>query len=496
MGNICDRRECSRGKGGESSCGVRLAFSAALCFILQACTVGPDYVKPKIQAPSEFKEAGVWKVSEPRDHLTRGAWWEIFKDPELTALEEQVNISNQNLAVAEANFRRAVAVVQAARAGYFPTVTAGTSATRSRSSGNVGRGPGATTSDYQFAGGASWELDLWGKVRRSVESGTASAQSSAADIESVRLSAQAQLAQDYFQMRTLDAQKAIFDRTIEVYQKFLQLTKDRYSSGIASKSDILQAETQLKNAQAQSTDTGVQRAAMEHAIALLVGKAPSELTIPAKPLTGTPPNMPAGLPSELLERRPDIASAERLVAAANAQIGVAEAAYYPTLTLSASGGFEASKIAQWFAWPSRIWSLGPAMVQQTLFDGGLRRAQTEQAKASYDATVASYRQTVLTAFQEVEDNLAALRILEQEAGIQDEAVNAAKESVEVTRNRYKAGTAGSLDVIVTQAIALNAEITAINIQGRRMASGVLLIQALGGGWNAQDLPAGDRYGQK
>jgi NodT family efflux transporter outer membrane factor (OMF) lipoprotein len=342
-------------------------------------------------------------------------------------------------------------------------------------------------SDHLLSGDISWELDLWGKIRRTVEASRAGAQASEADLEGVRLAAQAQLAQDYFELRALDLQNRILHLTVAAYRQFLQLTKNRYATGVASQADVLQAQTQLKTAQAQEIDTGVQRAQLEHAIAVLMGKAPSELSIPPSPLELTPPAVPAGIPSELLERRPDIAAAERQAAAANAQIGVAIAAYYPTITLSASGGFEAAALAQWFTWPARFWTLGPGLLQQTIFEGGLRRAQTAEARAAYDAAAANYRQTVLTAFQQVEDNLAALRILEQEAKVEAEAVKAARQSVAVTTNQYKAGIVNSLSVILTQAIALNDELTAANILGRRMVADVLLVRALGGGWEADGL---------
>ena len=463
--------------------------------ILGACTVGPDYVKPKMPAPPAYKENEGWKVAQPRDESTHGPWWEMFHDPRLNELENQVNVSNQTLAVSEAQYRQAQALVQSARAGYFPTVSAGGSAMRSLASSTTARGGSSSStgaiSDFLLTGNTSWELDIWGKVRRSVEGSKANAQAGAGDLEATRLSLQAELAQDYFQMRTLDAQKQLLDDTAAAYQTYLTLTTNRYASGVASRSDILLAETQLKTTQALAIDTGVQRAQFEHAIAMLIGKAPSELSIPAAPLDLEPPSIPAGLPSELLERRPDVAAAERRAAAANAQIGVVQAAYYPTITLNASGGFETSHLANWFTWPSRFWSLGPGVLSETLFDGGLRRAQTAQARAAYDANVATYRQTVLTAFQEVEDNLASLRILEQEGHVQNEAVTAARQSVEVTRNRYKAGIAAALDVIVVQAIALNNEVTAVNLLGRRISAAVLLIKALGGDWNVSDLPSGD-----
>jgi NodT family efflux transporter outer membrane factor (OMF) lipoprotein len=477
---------------------IKHATIPLLLAILSACTVGPNYVRSKVETPPSYKEVEGWKKAEPQDSIPRGPWWTIYNDQQLNALEEKVNISNQNLAAAEAQYRQALALVQVARAAYFPTVAAGPNASRSRTSAHApgSQGLSSTSSDYLLSAQVSWQPDLWGKVRRQVESNKASAQASDADLEGVRLSMHGLLAQDYFQLRTLDSQKQLLTTTVDNYKKFLELTKHRYATGVAAQSDVLTAQTQLETADAQLIDTGVQRAQMEHAIAVLMGKAPSDLTIPATPLDLTPPAVPAGIPSELLERRPDIASAERQAAAANALIGVAEAAYYPTVTLSATGGFEASTLAQWFLWPSRFWTLGPAAVQETLFDGGLRRAQTEQARAAYDASVATYRQTVLTGFQQVEDSLAALRILEQEAKSADAAADSAKKNVIITTNQYKVGTASALDVIVTQAIALNDALTAVNVLGRRFNADVLLVEALGGGWSTADLASDKFVGQK
>jgi NodT family efflux transporter outer membrane factor (OMF) lipoprotein len=482
-------------------CRLILVALAWALTVFTGCTVGPNYVRPPAQVPESYKELEGWKVAQPRDHLIRGAWWEIFNDPQLNELEEQVNISNQNVAVAEAQFRQARALAWAARAAYFPTVTVGASFTRYRSSANAGGGKGATagataaTSDSLLLGDVSWEPDLWGRIRRAVEASRASAQASAADLGSTRLLVQAEIAQDYFQLRTLDAQKQLLDRTVIAYEKFLELTKNRYASGVASRADVLSAETQLKTTQAQAIDIGVQRAQFEHAIASLVGKSASVFSIPVAPLTLVPPPIPVGIPSELLERRPDIAAAERRVAAANAQVGVALAAYYPTVTLSASGGFEGSSLSKWLTWPSRFWSVGPG-ISETVFDGGLRRAQTVAARAAYDANVAFYRETVLTGFQEVEDNLAALRILEQEARVQDEAVKAAQQSVTVTTNQYKEGTVSYLNVIVAQAAALSNERTGVDILGRRMTAAALLIKTLGGGWDASALPSAEDLGRK
>jgi NodT family efflux transporter outer membrane factor (OMF) lipoprotein len=468
-----------------------LTFSAiaASLMLLAACTVGPDYVRPKAEVPAAYKEMEGWKKAQPGDNITQGKWWEIFNDPALNALEEKVDISNQNIAASEAQFRQALAAVRAARSGYFPTATADASFTRSRRP--IGAGgtlrTGSTTSDFQLIGGATWEPDLWGKIRRTVEAGEAGAQASAADLEAVRLSIRATLAQDYFQLRTLDAQKQLLDETVIAFEKSLELTKNRYASGVASRADVLQAETQLMTTQAQAIDVGVQRSQTEHAIALLIGKPASTFSSTVAPLTSAPPPIPVGLPSELLERRPDIAAAERLVAAANAQIGVAKAAYYPTLTLMASGGFEGSRLSNWLSWPSRLWSIGSA-IAETVFDAGLRRALTDEARAAYDATIASYRQTVLTAFQEVEDNLAALRILEEESQAQNEAVISAQQSLAVTTNQYKAGTVSYLNVIVAQTTELNNERVAVDILGRRMVASALLIKALGGGWSITGLP--------
>ena len=465
----------------------RLLIITAELTLLAACTVGPDYVKPTAVVPAAYKEATGWKAAQPRDNCIKGAWWEIFNDPQLNALEEQVKISNQNIIAAEAQFREARALVQQARAGYFPTITAGASFTRTRSgvvSGTGGNASGSTgaISNYQLPVNVSWEPDVWGRVRRMVEASQANAQASAADLGATQLSIQGELAQDYFQLRTLDAQKQLLDATVSDYQKSLELTKYLYAQGVDSSSDVLQAETQLKTTEAQAIDVGVQRAQMEHAIALLAGKPASDFSIPVAALSAVAPAIPVGLPSELLERRPDIAAAERLVASANAQIGVAQSAFYPNITLSATGGFESTDLSKWLTWPSRFWSIGSA-ISETVFDGGLRQAMTEQARAAYDASVASYRQAVLTGFQEVEDNLAALRILEQEAGVEDEAVKAARQSVVVITNRYKAGTVSYLNVIVAQSAELANENTAVNILGRRMGASVLLIEALGGGWN-------------
>jgi NodT family efflux transporter outer membrane factor (OMF) lipoprotein len=477
--------------------GRNLCFIFGLLSFFSGCSVGPDYVRPAAQVPDSYKETEGWKVAQPKDHLIRGDWWETFGDPYLNSLEAQVNLSNQNVAAAEAQLRQARALVRVAQAGYFPTVTIGGSYTRSLNpsgtggltraststpSSSGGGSRGLVVSNYVLPGSVSWEPDLWGRIRRTVESSRASAEASAADLEATRLLVQAELAQNYFQLRTLDAQKDLLETTVIDYQKFLELTKNRYTRGVASKADVFQAETQLKTTQAQAIDIGVLRAELEHAIALLVGKPASLFSIPRAPVTLVPPVIPVGVPSELLERRPDIAGEERRMAAANAQIGVAMAAYYPALTLTASGGYANSILSDLLKWPSRYWALG-ASISEIVFEGGLRGAQADQARAAYDATVATYRETVLTGFQEVEDNLAALRILQDEAQVQEEAVKAAQQSVTVTTNQYKAGVVDYLNVITAQAAALNNEITLLNILGRRMAASVLLVKALGGGWN-------------
>ncbi len=479
---------------------------ALLPLLFCGCSVGPNYVRPPVETPTAYKETAEWKVAQPQDELPRGKWWEIFNDRQLNALESQVNISNQNLAAAAANFRQALSQVRVARAGYFPTVAGGPSWSRFKRSAtlgsantnlagasgtgmgpNIGVFPGQTLSDYLLNFNAAWELDIWGKVRRSVESSEATAEASAATLEGVRLSSQATLAQDYFQLRALDEQKRLQDEIVVALGKILEQTRNRYAMGINSRADVAQAENQFKTNQAQAIDLGVQRAQLEHAIATLIGKPASDFSILKAPLTSCIPSIPTGVPSELLERRPDIATAERNMAAANANIGVAIAAYFPTITLSATGGFESSGTPLWFTWPSRFWSIGAAAAQ-TFFEGGLRGAQTSAARAAYESTVATYRQTVLTAFQEVEDNLAALRILQEEAKVQEEAVKAARLSVTLSTNQYMAGTISTLDLLVVVNAARDTERTAVTILGNRLNAAVLLIKALGGGWKASDLP--------
>ncbi|SPD63597.1 RND efflux system, outer membrane lipoprotein [Cupriavidus taiwanensis] len=472
-----------------------LPVPLACALLLAGCAVGPDYQRSDAPMSAEFKEAAAdtatpawtgdwkpsWKPAEPQDALARPDWWTVFGDAQLDALMAEVQISNQNIKAAEAQYRQAVASLQAARAGFFPLVDAQAGASRARNAtGNTLNGQSATL-------GATWELDVWGRVRRQVESSEASAQASEADLASTLLSTQATLAQSYFLLRVADAQKALLDRTVADYQKSLQLVQNQYAAGTAQRSDVLQSETQLKSAQAQQIDIQITRAQLEHAIAVLVGKPPAALSLAAGEFRAAPPRVPAAVPSQLLERRPDIGAAERRMASANAQIGVAQAAYYPTLSLSASGGLTASTLARWVSLPDRIWSIGGGLAG-TLFDGGARRAAKAQAVAAYDQTVANYRQTVLGAFQEVEDNLAAQRLLEQEAVVQNDALRSAREALALVNNRYRAGTAGLLDVLTAQTSAYTAERTALSITGRQYTAAVVLIKALGGGWHAQ--PAG------
>jgi NodT family efflux transporter outer membrane factor (OMF) lipoprotein len=483
----------------QQSSMARIAAAALVgAAVLTGCTLGPNYARPTVEAPATYKEAQDWKPAEPRDNEPRGNWWIVFNDPQLDRLLAQVEVSNQTIKAAEARVREARALTEQAQAAYFPIVTASANATRSGGRAGVGSNANSNINGSQVSGGprnnfnvaldVNWELDLWGRVRRTVEAGEATAQASVADLEAAKLSAQAQLAIDYFLLRAVDAEIRLFADTVAAYEKSLQLTRNQYAVGVAARSDVALAETQLKSTQAQAIDATVQRAQLEHAIAVLVGKPPSDFSIAAEDVSTTFPKIPPEVPSELLERRPDIAAAERRTAAANAQVGVTEAAFFPSLTLSATGGFQSSVLSQLFSLPSRYWSLGPALAQ-TIFDAGLRQAQTAQAMAVYDENVANYRQTVLAGFQEVEDNLAALRILEQEAAVQDEAVKSAREALTITLNQYRAGIANYLAVVVAQASALTNERSALVILGRRLTASVTLVKALGGSWDAGQLPA-------
>jgi len=470
--------------------GWKMVLLASL--LCSACRVGPQYQRPTAPVPvalKELKDNDQWKMATPSDGLIKGKWWEIFGDPELNRLEELVNVNNQNVKQAEAQFRQARALVAANRANYYPTIGSSPAIAQTDAGNNVGRATG-TSQSFSLPVTASWEPDFWGRVRLSVENAVDNAQVSAADLENARLSAQALLASDYFLLAAQDMQQTVLQNTIDSYEKNLQLTMNRYNGGVASKSDVTLAQTQLAGARAQSTDLRVARAQYEHAIATLTGQPPASLEIGASKIEGAPPPIPLVVPSRLLERRPDIAANERLVAAANANIGIAETAYYPTLTLSASAGFLSNNLANLFTYASRSWSAGPT-VSQTLFDFGRRGAQVESTRAAYDATVAAYRQTVLGAFQEVEDDLAGLRYLAEEAVQQQEAVVAAQQALALEIDRYRAGTDSYLNVITTQIIALNDEQNAITILQRRMSAAVDLVKALGGGWDASTLPSGD-----
>ena len=457
---------------------------------LTGCVVGPKYHPPVVQAPPAYKEVGDWKPAQPNDQNLGGTWWTIFQDPQLDALESQVDVSNQNLKAAEAQFRQARAALRYSRADYYPTVTAGPSATRTLISANSPTSTvlrGVTYNDFVLPLDVSYQADVWGRVRKTVESYREQAQASAADLATVNLSMHADLAIDYFQARSLDAEEQLLNSTVKEYEQALELNESRFQGGIASEVDVEQAKTQLQTTQAEAIDVDVARAQYEHAVAILIGKPPAEFSLPPLPLTAPPPHVPISLPSALLERRPDIAAAERLVASANAQIGVAKTAYYPLVNLGASGGFESSAITTLINGPSGLWSIGLSAVG-TVFDVGRRRSLNDQARAAYDYQVAAYRENVLTGFQQVEDNLAAVRILEHEAQVQDEAVRAAQRSQDLSVTRYKGGVTSYLEVITAQSAALADEVTAVNILGRRMANTVLLIQALGGGWDRSSLP--------
>lgn len=467
----------------------KVAFLAPL--LCTACSIGPRYQRPTAPVPVALKQLAdndQWKMATPSDSLLKGKWWEIFGDPQLNALEDLVNIQNQNVKQAEAQFLEARALVAANHANYFPTLGVTSAYTETDAGKNAGRGLG-TAQSFSLAALGTWEPDLWGRVRLAVQNAAANAQVSAADLENMRLSEQALLATDYFSLAAEDMQEAVLLDTIKAYAKNLQLTIDRYGGGVASKSDITLAQTQLAGAKAQATDVRITRSQLEHAIAVLTGQLPSALTIGTSKIGGPPPPIPLAVPSQLLERRPDIAANERQVAAANSNIGIAKTAYYPTLTLSANPGLLSSNLSNLFNYSSRTWSVGPSL-SYTVFDFGRRRAQVVSSEAAYDATVAAYRQTVLSAFQEIEDDLSDLRYLAEEAVQQQEAVVAAQEALDLEIERYKAGTDSELNVITTQTIALSDEQNAITILERRMAAVVDLIKALGGGWDASNLPSG------
>lgn len=464
--------------------------------LLAGCAVGPDYVRPTLDLPAAYKEAGPWKNAEPRQIDSQQSWWQAYRDPALDDLMAQANAANQNIHQAEAQYRQARAIAAAARAGFWPTAGANLGAGRALTNTNgINLG-----NSYQAGVEASWEPDIWGGVRRAAQAGEAGAEASAADLAAARLSIQATLVQDYLQLRSTDLLQDLYARTITAYQRALQLTQSQYAAGVVLRSDVALAESQLAAAEAQAIDLQAQRSQLEHAIAILTGRAPAAFSL--KPITpdaltavvfaapATLPPIPTGLPSDLLERRPDIASSERHVAQANANIGVARAAYFPALTLGASAGSNAASLAQWFSTPSRVWSLGAALAQ-TLFDGGQRRAHNEQALAAYDVTVAQYKQTVLSGFQEVEDNLATLRVLQQEALAQQRAVTAAQLAERLALAQYRAGTATYLAVITAQTLSLTNQRALVQLRGRQLLSSVALIKATGGGWDAvTGLPQG------
>jgi NodT family efflux transporter outer membrane factor (OMF) lipoprotein len=470
-----------------------------LIVALEGCTVGPKYVKPTVpttanykeEAPGSFKGSDQWQPAHPGDQTSRGNWWEIFGDPELNRLEEQIADSNQNLKVAEARFREARAAIRFNRAAQFPTISTSPNASYVKSSDFSPSFPSkiqqSSKGDFVLPFDLSYELDLWGRVRRSVAAAREEAQATAADYATAKLSLEAELAMDYFELRSADAQKQLLDDTVKAYTDNLQLTLNRFKGGVAPKADVAQAQTQLDTTRVQDTDVTVQRAQFEHAIAILIGEPPAKFSLAAAHLDYQPPGIPIGLPSELLQRRPDIAAAERRVAEANQQIGIARAAYFPTVTLAGVAGFSGSQGSNWFTWPSGFWAVGPALAQ-TLFDAGRRRATSESARANYDATVATYRQTSLTAFQEVEDNVAALRILDNETQQQQQAVASSQESLQLFTNRYKGGVDTYLQVITAQTIELANERNAIDIERRRLDASVLLVKALGGGWDVSNLP--------
>jgi NodT family efflux transporter outer membrane factor (OMF) lipoprotein len=500
----------------------RIALAAYLCaallsLTLAGCVVGPKYHAPAPQAPAptykespeQVQDGGSWTVAQPADAKLRGKWWETFNDPELNALEEELNINNQNIKQSFEDFMEARALVREARSQYFPTLSVAPSVSHSRSSANLGTnvvtttgtGTGTTTTsrlqstNYSLPLEASWEPDLWGKVRNTVRQAQFAAQVSAADLENERLSEQASLAEFFFEIRGQDELQRIFNDTVAADQKAYDLTRALYDSGIDDQISVVEAQTTLQSAQAGATNVGVARAQFEHAIAVLVGKAATNFSIPVKPMTAAPPPIPVGIPSELLERRPDIAAAERTMAEANAQIGIAYAAYYPSLSLTGEAGFESSSLAHWLAWPSRFWSVG-ASLSETIFDAGLRRATVQQFVATYNADLAAYRQTVLTAFQQVEDGLAEVRILSKEIQQEQEAVNSAQLFLRLEQSRYDTGIDPYLDVLVAQTTVLADQQTLNGLQVQQMTYAVALVEALGGGWDRSQLPTTQQVTQK
>ncbi len=491
--------------------GMLLLCAAALLLILPGCVVGPKYHPPAPPAPAavykesptQFKETGDWTVAQPADAKLHGKWWEIFNDPELNALEDQLDINNQNIKQYFENFMAARAVVREARAQYFPTLSVVPSVTHSRASANVGTtsntggasSPQLQSTLYSLPLEASWEPDLWGKVRNTVRQAHYAAQVSAADLENERLIEQASLAEYFFEIRGQDKLQQIYDDTVVADQKEYELTRSLYEAGIDDQISVVESETTLHSAQAGATNVGVARAQYEHAIAVLLGKTASNFSIPVKPMTVAPPPIPVGVPSELLERRPDVAAAERTMAEANAAIGIAYAAYYPNLTLTGAAGFESSAFSKWLSWPSRFWSVG-ASIPETIFDAGLRRATVQQNVAIYNADLASYRRTVLTAFQQVEDSLAEVRILSKEIQQEQQAVESAQAFLKLEQARYDTGVDPYIDVLIAQTTVLADQQTLNGLQVQQMTSSVALVEALGGGWDRSQLPTTQQVTQK
>jgi NodT family efflux transporter outer membrane factor (OMF) lipoprotein len=477
---------------------MRLMVTLIVVLLPTACMVGPKYVKPNVPLspafkeppPESFKETSEWKVAQPGAPSLPVQWWHVFGDPLLTALEEQVVAGNQNFKITEARYRQARAMIRVNRAGQFPTISTSPSIASIRDSQNrpYFSLPAVSTGDFALPFDFSYEVDLWGRVRRTVNASREEAQASAADLATATLSIQAELALDYFELRAADAQKQLLADTVKAYSDALRLAQNRFEGGAAPKSDVAQAQTQLDSALAQQTDIDVARTEFEHAIATLLGKPPAQFSLAVRPLQAEPPAIPVGVPSQLLERRPDIAAAERRIQEANEQIGIARAAFFPSVALGASAGLEGSSILNWLNWPSRFWAVGPSFAE-TLFDAGRRRASSDIAMAGYDAAVANYREMTLAAFQQVEDSLAALRILEREEKQQRDAVAAAKESLQISMNRYQGGVDNYLQVITAQTIALSNQRNEVDLRRRRINASVLLIKALGGGWTVQSIPS-------
>jgi NodT family efflux transporter outer membrane factor (OMF) lipoprotein len=470
---------------------------ALLCLMTAGCMVGPDYHAADAPPSAAFKELAGWQISQPADATDRGDWWSVYNDPVLDGLEKQIDVSNQTLKESEASYRNAKALVDEARANLFPTLgltanatrsSSGTSSTSSSSTTAVSTGSRSVTRNvFSLEGSASWDLDVWGRIRRQVESNVAEAQASAADVASARLSAQGSLATYYFELRAEDSLKILLDQTLTDYERSLRITQNQYGAGTAAKSDVVAAQALLESTRSQDIAVAELRGQYEHAIAVLTGHAPSELSITPTTLTNVVPVVPPGVPSTLLQRRPDVAAAERTMQQENALIGVAVAAYYPDISLSALYGYSGDPLRSLISAANRVWSLGAA-ASETLFDGGSRSATVRAARATYDQSVATYRQTVLTAFQQVEDQLVALRVLEQQAVVQDRAVDDLRQAVAIALNQYRAGTVAYTTVITEQEQYLTNQQTALTIRQSRMVASVALIQALGGGWNASALP--------